>query len=457
MQISRVTKMAQKLASLIFAAAISISCFSAAAEDWPQWQGTYRNAISAEKGLLQQWPENGPPLAWRVKGLGGGDSAPAVAGGKLYGMSNRDGDEVVWALSEADGKELWLTSLGDAVEQRMPQSKEGPGCTPVVDGNRLYVIGMGGRVACLRVEDGNILWQRNFTEDFGGILPPWSYRESPLLDGEKLICTPGGPDAMMVALDKKSGETVWQTKFPSESEAGSEAEQQSGDRSGGGRRGRFGRGPRAGAAYSSAIAIDFAGERQYVQMTASSLIGVAASDGRLLWKYSRPANAMGINCTTPIHQDGLVFAASAYGAGGGAVKLVETSDGDIEVEEVYSTTRMQNHHGGTIVVDGALYGANGGNGGGMLTCLNFQTGEVFWIDRDAPKGALAFADGRLYLRDEEGPLLLIEPSKDSFIERGRFEQPDRSSSPAWAHPVIANGKLYIRDQDLLLCYDIQAN
>jgi outer membrane protein assembly factor BamB len=183
---------------------------------------------------------------------------------------------------------------------------------------------------------------------------------------------------------------------------------------------------------------------------------VAASDGRFLWRYDRPANGTGINCSTPIFQDGLVFAASAYGAGGGAVKLVKGAGGEVKAEEVYFTSSMQNHHGGMIVVDGCLYGANGGNEGGFLTCMDFQTGEVLWRDRKAPKGSLLMADGRLYLRTEQGTLLLIEPSQEGLVERGRFEQPDRSRAPAWAHPIIANGKLYVRDQDLLLCYDIRA-
>jgi alcohol dehydrogenase (cytochrome c) len=204
------------------------------------------------------------------------------------------------------------------------------------------------------------------------------------------------------------------------------------------------------------IAIDFEGERQFVQLTARSLVGVAASDGKVLWQYDRPANAMGINCSTPIFQDGLVFAASAYGSGGGAVKLAKAANGTITPEEVYFTTSMQNHHGGMIVFDGCLYGANGGNGGGFLTCLDFQTGEILWRDRKAPKGSLLLADGRLYLRAEEGEMVLIEPSREGLVERGRFNQPDRSSAPAWAHPIIANGKLYVRDQDLLLCYDIKA-
>jgi hypothetical protein len=225
---------------------------------------------------------------------------------------------------------------------------------------------------------------------------------------------------------------------------------------GGGRFGGFG-GPRSGAGYSSVIAITFDGQRQFVQMTANSLIGVAADDGKHLWRYDRPANRMGITCSTPIFQDGLVFAASAYGAGGGAVKLVKDAEGVITPKEVYFSTSMQNHHGGMIVLDGCLYGANGGNEGGFLTCMDFQTGKILWRDRNAPKGSLLMADGRLYLRAEGGTMILIEPSREKLIVRGRFEQPDRSSVPAWAHPTIANGKLYVRDQDLLLCYDVKAN
>ena len=190
---------------------VSIGAESVSADDWPQWQGPNRNAVSAEKGLLQQWPEGGPKLAWRIDNLGGGDSAPAVVGGKLYGMSNREGKEIVWAISEKDGSAIWSTPLGDQVEQRMPQSKEGPGGTPTVDGDHLYVIGMGGRVACLQIADGKLVWERQLTEDFGGAVPPWSYRESALVDGDKVICTPGGPEATMVALNKKTGETLWKS------------------------------------------------------------------------------------------------------------------------------------------------------------------------------------------------------------------------------------------------------
>jgi outer membrane protein assembly factor BamB len=431
---------------------------SAFASDWPQWQGADRNAISKQEGLLQEWPAEGPPLAWRVNELGGGDSAPAVASGRIYGMSIRGDQEVVWALSEAGGQEVWVKSLGPAVEQRFPQSKEGPGGTPTVDGDRLYVLGMGGALACLRTDDGEIVWQRSLTNDFGGALPAWSYRESPLIDGDKLVCTPGGKEILLVALNKMTGDVIWK------SGASESTTQESGDEaaspppSEGRGRGRFGMGPGSGAGYSSVIAIDFEGRRQYVQFTAKALIGVDASDGKQLWAYPKPANGMGITCTTPLFHDGKLFASSAYGAGGGLVKLTQAVDGQVDAEEVYFTKRMQNHHGGIVLVDGALYGANGGNGGGNLICIDFETGDVLWDERRGEKrvlkGAIAFADGRIYYRTEEGTMLLIEPSRDEYIERGRFEQPDRSEVPAWAHPVIANGKLYVRDQGVLFCYDL---
>jgi outer membrane protein assembly factor BamB len=435
--------------------------------------------MSDEKGLLQQWPADGPALAWKTMGLGGGDSAPSVAKGHIFGMGNISDEEVVWALSEPNGERLWVTPLGSTFQQRMPQSKEGPGCTPAVDGDRVYALTMGGQLACLRVTDGKILWQKSLVDDFGGRVPTWSYRESPLVDGERLICTPGAADATLVALNKMTGELIWKSPPPAapagapragkvdEAAGGREgaggrdgARTSQGRRGGFGRgRGGFGRGPSSGAAYSSVIAIDFEGQRQYVQLTGSALVGVAAADGKPLWRYERPANRTGINCSTPLYHDGFVFASSAYGAGGGLAKLTKDETGNIKAEEVWFNSRLQNHHGGVILFEGCLYGANGGNEGGALICLDFKTGEVLWdqrSERRAPKGSVAFADGRLYYRTESGPVLLIEPNREQYVERGRFEQPERSEAPAWSHPVIANGKLYIRDQDVLLSYDIKA-
>ena len=424
---------------------------SAGAFDWPQWQGPDRDAVSKEGDLLKEWPKDGPPLAWKVKDLGGGYSAPSIAAGQIFGMSNREGKQVVWALSEADGKTLWVTPLGPIAAQRMSQGVEGPGCTPTVDGERLYVIGNGGELACLEASGGKIVWQRSLTRDFDGHPPTWSYRESPLVDGDKLICTPGGTDATIVALDKRTGNTLWKCQVPKGS-GGASANAQRG-------RGRGGFGG-SEAAYASTIAIDFDGQRQYVQFTAKALVGVAASDGKLLWRYDKPANANAIDCSTPLYHDGMVFAASAYGAGGGLVKLSKGADGGIKADEVWFSRNMQNHHGGVILFDGCLYGANGGNGGGALVCLDFKTGQVLWNQRTegrAPKGSVMLADERLYYRCEDGVMLLIEPNSKQYLERGRFEQPDRSKAPDWSHPVIANGKLYLRDQDVLLCYDVKAH
>ncbi|MBE0535519.1 MAG: PQQ-like beta-propeller repeat protein [Phycisphaerae bacterium] len=436
---------------------LALLCIAAVqAADWPQWQGPNRDGKSADTGLLQQWPDNGPPLAWKIDKLGGGDSAPSIAAGRIFFMANRGDEEVVWCLSETDGSEIWVTPLGPALQQRAAQGREGPGCTPTVDGDRLYVEGLAGNVACLQVKDGKILWQRSMTQDFAGSVPMWSYRESPLVDGDKLIVTPGGPDATLVALNKLTGETIWKSKLPDAPADGGGF----GARRGGGGRGSFGGGGGGGAAYASPIAIDFGGQRQYVQFTAKALIGVAASDGQFLWRYDKPANNRGINCATPIFHDGTIFASSAYGGGAGLVKLTKGADGAIKAEEVYATTEMQNHHGGMILVDGYLYGASGGNEGGALACLDFKTGKVAWDLRQQgqrrAKGALAFADGRLYYRTEDGAVILVEPDPKQYTERGRFEQPDRTRLPAWAHPVIANGKLYIRDQETLYCYNVKA-
>ncbi|HSI32698.1 MAG TPA: PQQ-binding-like beta-propeller repeat protein [Tepidisphaeraceae bacterium] len=444
------------LASLLFCTTAIAA--APGAFDWPQWQGPDRNSVSKETGLLKEWPKDGPPLAWKVKGLGGGDGAPSVAAGRIYGMSNRGADEVVWAISESDGKPVWVTTLRPVTPQQFAQSQEGPSCTPTVDGDRLYVVGLTGEISCVNAADGKVVWTRSMMKDFGGRAPMWNFRESPLVDGDKVICTPGGDDAMLVALDKLTGKTIWQAKLPAAA-AVPQPENAGGPGRGPGRGFGRGRGPQAGAGYSSAIAIDFGGQRQYVQFTSKAVIGIAATDGKFLWRYDKPANGMGLNITTPLYLDGMIFASSAYGAGGGAVKLTKADDGSIRATELYFSKRMQNHHGGLVVVDGALYGAHGGNEGGNLACLDLKTGEQLWSQRDegrVKKGSVALADGRIYYREESGTVLLVEPSKTGYVERGRFSQPDRTRLPAWAHPVIANGKLYIRDQDVMYCYDVKA-
>jgi outer membrane protein assembly factor BamB len=411
---------------------------TASAEDWPQWQGPDRNAASKERGLLQEWPKDGPPRAWKGTGLGKGMGGIAVTGGRIY-TTGDDAEKTAWlhAFKESDGKPVWSAKIGPGGNPGNFFKPFGPRATPTVDGDRLYILSQSGDLVCFTTDEGTEVWRVNYIKDFGGIMPVWGFSESPLVDGERIICTPGAEDAVLMALDKRTGRPMWKCKVP---------EGPTGDR------GFLGT---SGAAYASAIAVDFEGVRQYVQLTATTLVGVAASDGKLLWRYDRASNTHRINCTTPLYHDGIVYAASAYDAGGGAVKLSKDASGAIMAREVFFTPRMKNHHGGMMIVDHCLYGTAGGNEGGFLVCFDLETGKDLWSERRAQKGSLVMADERLYLRTERGAMILIEPNRERYVERGRFEQPDRSREPAWTHPIIANGKLYVRDQDVLFCYDIK--
>lgn len=391
---------------------------------WPQFRGPDRTGVSRETGLLKQWPEGGPPLVWKAPGLGTGNSAPSVAGGRIFGMSYRSQDEVVWALKEATGKPDWTARIAAANFEIGPQAQDGSGCTPTVVGDRLYALGVSGDLVCLQVADGKLLWQKNLVRDFGGAVPRWGYQESPLVDGNKVIVTPGGQDATLVALDRMSGAVIWKAQVP----------------------------PGNGAAYSSTIAADVDGQRQYIQFFAQGVVGVAAQDGRFLWRYDAPANQFGINCSTPIFQANQVFAASGYNVGGGLVKLATMPDRTVTATQVYATRYMRNHHGGMVFVNGYLYGFDDAN----LTCLDFQTGEVKWFDRSVGKGSVTYADGHLYARSERGPVALVEATPTGYVENGRFDQPDLSGKTTWPYPVIAGGRLYLRDHDNLLCYNVKA-
>lgn len=430
-----------KSSLLSFLAALAIGTPRVLSLDWPQWQGPDRNAVSKESNLLKEWPKDGPPLAWKTSSLEKGMGGIAVSKGRIY-TSGDDNDAAAWllALNESDGKSLWKLQIGPGGNPGNMFKPSGPRATPTVDGDRIYILSQRGDLVCAST-DGKVVWRANYLKDFGGIMPVWGFGESPLVDGDKLICTPGAEDATLIALDKNSGKLLWKCAVP---------EGPTGDR------GFLGK---SGAAYASPIAVDFEGVRQYVQLTATTLVGIAATDGKLLWRYDRASNTHRINCSTPFFHDGMIFASSAYDAGGGLVKLSRTPTGGTSAEEIWFSKKMQNHHGGTILVDGCLYGANGGNGGGHLVCMDFTSGKVLWDGRDlpgqpTPKGSLTFADNRLYFRTEKGTIVLIEPSPKGYLERGRFEQPDRTRDQAWTHPVIANGHLYIRDQGSLYCYNI---
>ncbi|MBL8794680.1 MAG: PQQ-like beta-propeller repeat protein [Planctomycetia bacterium] len=390
--------------------------------DWPQWRGPDRSGVSREKGLLAAWPDQGLRLAWQVEDLGTGDSTPAVSAGSVYGMSFRGADEVVWALDELTGKERWVARI--AAARRSGGAGDGSRSTPTVDGPLLYVLGVQGDLVCLDSATGKERWRRNMAKDFGGEqqLKYGGYSESLLIDGDHLICTPGSKQASLAALHKRTGAIVWQAQVPQQDKA----------------------------KYSSVVAVEVQGLRHYVQFLEKGVVGVAATDGRFLWRYDAPANSRFVNCSTPVVAGDCVFAASAYGNGGGLVRLSRKGE-NLAAEEQYFTKKMQNQHGGMVLLDGYLYGSNEG----LLTCLEFKTGKLMWDDRRPGKGSIAAADGHLYYRNERGPVFLIEANPKQYILKGRLEQPAASKQHTWAHPVLANGRLYLRDHDWLFCYDLK--
>jgi outer membrane protein assembly factor BamB len=403
----------------LLAAGLLFAC-TAAAADWPTFRGPNRDGVSTEVGLLKEWPKAGPPKAWTAKNLGMGFGAPTVAAGKVFGLGTRDGRDGVWALKESDGSELWFTPFDDP---RKTNQNNGPSGSPAYYNGKVYALSSLGKLACLDATTGKPSWKVDFVKDFGGRVQKWGFTETVLIDKDKLICTPGGKNTL-VALNPANGEVIWKAAVPK------------GD----------------AAQYASVIAADIAGQRQYIQFVQGGIVGVAASDGAFLWRYDAPANGTA-NCSAAIHHDGHVFAASAYGTGGGLVQVTKADD-KFEAKEVYFTKKMQNHHGGMVLIDGYLYG----DGGGFLRCVEFLTGKVMWEERTG-KGSITYADGHLYFREESkaGNVRLVEANPKEYVEKGKFAQPDRSASAAWAYPVIANGKLYIRDQDVMLCYDIKAD
>jgi outer membrane protein assembly factor BamB len=385
--------------------------------DWPQWQGPDRTGVSKETGLLPQWPPAGPPLAWSIAGLGTGYGSLALKGDRIYVQALNASGSSVLSLNRADGKVVWTKALG-----RGGSNDRGPGPrgTPTVDGGRVYALTENGDLACLNAATGAAIWQRNILADFGGRQISWLISESPLVDGNHVIVTPGGPRAGIVALDKMTGKTVWTSQQLSD-EAG----------------------------YASPIAADVQGVRVIMTLTAEAGVGVRASDGKLMWRHEPVANGTA-NVATPIFHDNKVFYTSNYGTGAALLGL-SAQAGEVKAQQIYFTRDMQNHHGGVVLVNGYLYGFNNS----ILTCLEFATGKMMWRDRSVGKGALVYADGNLYLQSENNVIGLAEATPTGYKEKGRFRTADQGF-PSWAHPVVSNGRLYIRDQGTLASYNIKA-
>jgi outer membrane protein assembly factor BamB len=404
--------------TLVFATGIAVNLVAQpATSDWPQWQGPNRNGLSTETGLLQKWPASGPPLTWSISSLGAGYGSTAIKGDRIFVQGARDGKSVIYALNRADGRGVWSKALGPSGSN---DRGSGPRGTPTVDGDRVYVLTEHGDLACVKT-DGSAVWQRNILSDFNGRQISWLISESPLVDGNNVIVTPGGPRAGMVALDKMTGKTVWTSQQLSD-EAG----------------------------YASPIVADVQGVRVVMTLTADAGVGVRASDGKLMWRYQPVANGTA-NIATPIFHDNKVFYTSNYGTGAALLALT-AQNGEVSAQQVYFTREMQNHHGGVVLVDGYLYGFHNA----ILTCLEFATGKTMWRNRSVGKGSLTYADRNLYIQSENNVVGLAAASPTGYEERGRFTIADQGLS-SWAHPVVSGGTMYIRNQTTLAAYDIRSS
>jgi outer membrane protein assembly factor BamB len=402
---------------------LSLSAELCAADaDWPQWRGPRRDGVSTETGLLASWPAAGPPLAWKITNIGVGYSGIAVVKGKIFTMGDSTDSSFIYALNESNGQPVWQAKVG---KPGGGQGYPGPRCTPTVEGGLVVALGQFGDLVCVDQTTGKERWHKSLTADFHGeMMSDWGYSESPLVDGGKVVCTPGGPEGTVIALNQETGAELWRTKEFKDH-----------------------------ASYSSMIVAEIGAQRQYIQLTDASVAGIAAADGKVLWRAPRRGTVAVI--PTPIFYDSCVYVTSGYAAGCNLFRI-SAAAASFTAEPVYANKVMSNHHGGVVRIGDYLYGYSEGKG---WVCQEFKTGKMIWNEKSKlGKGSLLAADGHLYLRGEDkGTLALIEASPEGYKQTGEFEQPDRGDLKAWTHPVIANGKLYLRDQNVLLCYDVKKN
>lgn len=409
------------VASLVFVQQMQI----ATANDWPSWRGPHRSGIALdETGLQSEWSDDGPDVKWQIDGLGRGYSSIAISDGRIFTMGRRKAGCELIALDQNGGRELWATAVGGG----------DPNCTPTVDGGLVYALGRDGHLVAVDVTTGKIAWQKDFPKDFGGsMMSGWGYSESPLIDGDRLVCTPGAKDAVIVALNKKTGETIWKSTMPDVGNRGKD-----------------------GAGYSSIVISNARNVKQYVQLTGRGVISIDAESGKQLWAYNRIANGVA-NISTPLVKGDSVFCSTGYGTGA-ALLQVKKEGNRLVAEEKYflDAKKMQNHHGGMIVYADHIYCGHGHNSGFPL-CINFATGEQVWSGGRGPGGgsaAILLADGHLYFRYEDGTMALIEATPEEYRLKGSFKL-KTNNGKSWPHPVIVDGLLYARDQNALLCYDIR--
>lgn len=402
-----------KRALLLVGIAISLvhQVMAQSAANWPQWRGPNRDGISKETGLLKQWPAEGPPLAWKATGAGRGYSSFSMSNGRMYTMGLRGDREFIVAFDVATGKEVWASPHGTAFRN---DRGDGPRGTPTIDGDRIYALGGNGDLSALEAKTGKVIWSKNVLKEFGGTNIRWGISESPLVMGNKLLVNAGGPGASIVALNKTNGAVIWKSQSD---EAG----------------------------YSSGIPIQVNGGTQVIFFTAERAVGLDPNDGKLLWEYSKPSNNVA-NVATPVVRANRVFISSDYGTGGGVVEI----NPDNKAQEIWFTKEMRTHHSSAVLIGDHLYGFSSA----ILTAVKFDTGEIAWKDRSVGKGSLVFADGHLYCFSENGVVGLVEATPTGYKEKGRFKI-QQDSLPTWTHPVVAGGRLYLRDQDTIYAYDVR--
>lgn len=398
-------------------------------KDWPQWRGPNLDASSTETGIIKDWSKSPPKLLWNSEGAGKGYSSVSVSKGVIYTTGNFSGDregQGISAFSTKDGKLLWQTPVTDFTPDH---GHKGARSVPAVDGDRLYITTSNGMIACVSTQ-GEILWRKDFKSEWSGkMMSGWGFSESPLIDGDHVIITPGGKDAFMVALDKKTGVTKWKTRITED----------------------LGKKGKDGAGYGSIVISKAGGVKQYVQMTGRGVMGVRAKDGKFLWCYNPVANSTA-NISTPVVAGDHIFCSTGYGTGSALLKL----DGK-SAEEVYflKPKTLQNHHGGMVLVDGHIYCGHRHNGGEPI-CIDIKTGEVKWgPEKGAGHGSacVLYVDGHLIYRYESGHVALVKATPEGYQLKGSF-MPAHKEKESWAHPVVSDGKLYLREQNRLMCYEL---
>jgi len=399
------------------AATVALIAGGGAAADWPQFHGPRRDNVSDETGLLKQWPAGGPALLWTATGIGEGFSSVAVADGQVYVAGNVGGDTVLTALG-LDGKIRWTAKNGPADKHQYPGTRS----TPTVDGDRVYHEGADGDLACLAAKTGKLRWSLNILAQFGGRSPRWGLSESPLVDGDRLICVPGGEKASMAALNKLTGETLWVCSDPN---------------------GKPG--------YGSPVAFDYGGVRQIVTMMDKSVVGVRADTGKLLWRMPHEA-AYDETTATPLFHDRYVFVSTMTPTATQCFELSAEGQ-EIGVKQAWQSAALDNHHGGVVLLDGHLYGSAMN---GKWVCLEARGGGLVYRAEGVGKGSVTYADGMFYTVAESGGTVgLAKATPAGFAVVSRFRLPKGGNGPFWAHPAVSGGRLYLRHGDRLYCYDIK--